>query len=123
MGSLNIFAERYPDLFTKYYNQQASLSDDGLTSFNTMFVQDGFVLYVPENVILEKSVQLTNISVGNIDSLINRRILVILERGAQAKLMICDHTNEEKAMSAATQVVEIYAGENSSFDCYELEES
>jgi len=110
-------------LFSKYYNQQAAQKDDGLTAFNTMFVQDGYVLYVPENVILEKAIQLTNISQGNVDSLINRRILVILERGAQAKLMICDHTNEDKVMSAATQVVEIYAGENASFDCYELEES
>jgi len=123
LGSLNVFAERYPDLFSRYYNQQASRAGDGLAAFNTMFVQDGYVLYVPENVTLEKAVQLTNISQGNVDSLINRRILIILERGAHAKLMVCDHTNEDKAMSAATQVTEIYAGENASFDCYELEES
>jgi Fe-S cluster assembly protein SufD len=123
LGSLNVFAERYPDLFTRYYNQQASRNNDGLTAFNTMFVQDGYVLYVPENVILEKDVQLTNISTGTVDSLINRRLLIILEQGAQAKLMICDHVNDDKAMSAATQITEIYAGENASFDCYELEES
>ena len=122
-GSLNGFAKRYPDLFSRYYNQQASSNGDGLTAFNTMFVQDGFVLYVPENVVLDKAIQLTNVSGGKVDSLINRRILVILERGAQAKMLICDHTNENKAMSAATQVAEIYAGENASFDYYELEES
>ena len=123
LGSLNVFAERYPDLFTHYYNQQASQNGNGLAAFNTLFVQDGYVLYVPENVVLEKAVQLTNISRGNVDSLINRRILIILERGAQAKLLICDHTSEDKAMSAVTQVTEIYAGENASFDYYELEES
>ncbi|MCL1933685.1 MAG: Fe-S cluster assembly protein SufD [Candidatus Azobacteroides sp.] len=123
LGSLNIFAERHPDLFLRYYNQPASQNGDGLTAFNTLFVQDGYVLYVPENVVLEKAVQLTNISAGNVDSLINRRILVILERGAQAKLLICDHTNDDKVMSAATQVTEIYAGENAFFDYYELEES
>jgi len=123
LGSLSVFAERYPDLFSRYYHQQASQADDGLTAFNTLFVQDGFVLYVPENETLEKAVQLTDISEGNVDSLINRRILVILERNAHAKLMICDHTDEDKAMSAATQVIEIYVGENASFDCYELEES
>ncbi|MCL1937109.1 MAG: Fe-S cluster assembly protein SufD [Candidatus Azobacteroides sp.] len=123
LGSLNVFAERHPDLFLRYYNQQASQNGDGLTAFNTLFVQDGFVLYIPENVVLEKAVQLTNISRGNVDSLINRRVLVILERGAQAKLLVCDHTSEDKAMSAATQVTEIYAGENTSFDYSELEES
>jgi len=122
-GSLNLFAERYPDLFSRYFNRQAAINDDGLSAFNTMFVQDGYVLYVPENVVLEKPVQLTNISASHVDSLINRRILVILERGAQVKLLICDHTNEDHAMSAATQVAEIYAGEHTSFDWYELEES
>jgi Fe-S cluster assembly protein SufD len=122
-GSLNVFAERYPDLFSHYYNQQANQSEESLSAFNTMFVQDGFVLYIPENVVLEEAVQLTNISTGKVDSLINRRILIIAERNAQAKLMVCDHTNEDKAMSAATQVVEIYAGENASFDFCELEES
>ena len=123
LGSLNVFAERYPDLFSRYYNQQASQAGDGLSAFNTMFVQDGFVLYVPENVVLEKPVQLTDISGGNVDSLTNRRILIILEQGAQAKLLICDHTNDDKVTFAATQVAEIYTGENASFDYYELEES
>jgi len=122
-GSLNVFAEQYPDLFLKYYNLQASTENKGTTAFNTLFVQDGYVLYVPENVNLEKAFQLTNISTGSVDSLINRRILIIIERGSQAKLLICDHTDESDAMSAVTQVVEIYAAENASFDYYELEES
>ena len=122
-GSLSVFAERYPGLFSRYYNQQASQTGESVAAFNTMFVQDGYVLYVPENTVIEKAIQLTNISRGNVDSLINRRVLVIMERGAQAKMMICDHADEDKAMSAATQITEIYAGENAAFDWYELEES
>jgi Fe-S cluster assembly protein SufD len=122
-GSLNVFANRYPAIFSKYYNRQAEEKGDGLAAFNTMFVQDGYVLYVPENVVIEKTIQLTNISGGHNPSLVNRRILVVLESGAQAKLLVCDHTIDEKCTQAATQVVEIYAGTNTSFDFYELEES
>jgi Fe-S cluster assembly protein SufD len=127
-GSLNVFARQYPALFSKYYNRQAgqengNRTEDGPAAFNTLFVQDGYVLYVPENVVLEKAVQLTDISGGNIHSLVNRRILVILEAGAQAKLLVCDHTLNEKSRLAATQIVEIYTGENARFDFYELEES
>jgi len=96
---------------------------DGLTAFNTAFVQDGYVLYVPENVIIEKPIQLTNISAGNNNSLINRRMLFILESGAQAKLLVCDHAYDENPMTANTQVVEIFAGENAELDFCELEES
>ncbi|MDR0866421.1 MAG: Fe-S cluster assembly protein SufD [Candidatus Symbiothrix sp.] len=122
-GGLNTFAKQYPQIFSRYYNQQAGEKGDGLAAFNTMFVQDGYVLYVPENVVIEKAIQLTNISGGTIDSLVNRRILIILEPGAQAKLLVCDHTTDEHSTLAATQVVEIYAGEKASFDFYELEES
>ncbi|MDR3219148.1 MAG: Fe-S cluster assembly protein SufD [Dysgonamonadaceae bacterium] len=122
-GSLNDFAREYPLIFTKYYNRQANTKGDGLAAFNTLFVQDGYVLYIPENVVVEKTFQLTNVSGGNIDSLTNRRILVILEKNAQAKLLVCDHATDEKPVLAITQVMEIYAGENASFDFYDLEES
>ena len=145
-GSLNVFAEQYPQLFAKYYNQlvfarhcegvdcftpfamteiaspQAAIND-GLTAFNTAFVQDGYVLYVPENVVIEKTIQLTNISAGNNTSLINRRMLFILEPGAQAKILVCDHAYDETPTTANTQVVEIFTGESAELDFCELEES
>ncbi|GHT55048.1 Fe-S cluster assembly protein SufD [Bacteroidia bacterium] len=122
-GSLNTFAQQYPELFSKYYNQLASEKKDGLAAFNTAFVQDGYVLYVPENVIIEKAIQLTHISAGNNHSLINRRMLFILESGAQAKLLVCDHAYDEHPATANTQVVEIFTGENAGLDFCELEES
>ncbi|MDR1526516.1 MAG: Fe-S cluster assembly protein SufD [Dysgonamonadaceae bacterium] len=122
-GSLNRFALKYPGLFTQYYNRLAEAGGGGLAAFNTMFVQDGYVLYVPANTIIEKPLQLTQISSGTIDSLTNRRLLVILEAGAQAKLLVCDHTTDEKPVFAATQISEVYVGENAVFDWYEMEES
>ena len=52
----------------------------------------------------------------------NRRILIILEEGAQAKLLICDHAMDEVNF-LSTQVVEAFIGENAVFDLYELEET
>ena len=122
-GSLNVFAEKYPEVFTRYYGQLADVGKDGVAAFNTMFVQDGYVLYVPQNVMLENPVQVTNIANGNIDSLVNRRILIILESGAQAKLLFCDHSAQKNVRFAATQISEVYVGENASLDFYELEET
>jgi Fe-S cluster assembly protein SufD len=122
-GSLNIFAEQHPELFLKYYNRSASAKNDGLAAFNTAFVQDGYVLYVPENVVIPKTIQLTNISAGNHNSLVNRRIIFILESGAQARLLVCDHAHNENPTTANTQTVEIFVGENAELDFCELEES
>jgi len=122
-GSLNTFAEQYPELFVRYYERLTDSQKDGLNAFNTMFTQDGYVLYIPENVILENPVQITNIASGKTDSLVNRRILIILEAGAQAKLLFCDHSSEEKIKFATTQISEIYLGEGAILDFYELEET
>ena len=48
-GSLKEIAEQYPELVKKYYGKLADTSKDGITAFNTAFVQDGVLLYVPKN--------------------------------------------------------------------------
>lgn len=121
-GSLNEVAKTNPELIEKYYNKLAQNNTDGSVAFNTTFAQDGFVLYVPKNVIVERPIQLVNILRGDVDFMVNRRILVIIEEGAQAKLLICDHTIDNVNF-LATQVSEVFVGDNAVFDYYELEEN
>lgn len=120
--SLNEAAEKYPELVRKYYGKLADTSKDGITAFNTTFAQDGVLLYVPKNVVIEKPIQLVNILRADVNFMVNRRVLVILEEGAQARLLVCDHAMDNVNF-LATQVVEVYVGENATFDLYELEET
>ncbi|MDR1883682.1 MAG: Fe-S cluster assembly protein SufD [Prevotella sp.] len=122
VGSLKRFAEQQPGICSKYYGQIADVYNNGIIAFNTMFAQDGFVIYVPENVVIEQPVQLINILKSEFISLVNRRILIIAEDNAQVKLLVCDHTVDESRF-LATQVTEIYAGRNAIVDCYDLEEN
>lgn len=121
-GSLREIALSHPELIAKYYSKIADNSKDGTVALNTALAQDGFCLYVPQRTILEKPLQLINILRGESNFMVNRRLLVILEEGAQAKLLVCDHTMDN-AKFLASQVTEIYAGENSIFDFYDMEES
>lgn len=89
-GSLKDVAEQRPDLVRKYYGKLADTSKDALAAFNTMFAQDGVCMYVPKNVMLERPIQLVNILRADVDFMVNRRVLIILEDGAQAKLLVCD---------------------------------
>lgn len=119
-GSLNEFAKSHGEIVGKYYNSLAKDSAEGMTHFNTTFVQDGFVLYVPANVKVEKPVQIIQVLYGNEDLLTQRRILVILEDGASARLLICDHTLSQKDLFS-NQVSEIFLGKNANLEYYELE--
>ena len=119
-GSLKEVARQHPELVKKYYGKLADTSKDGVTAFNTTFAQDGVIFYVPKNVVVEKPIQLVNILRADVNFMVNRRVLIILEDGAQARLLICDHAMDNVNF-LATQVIEVFAGENTVFDLYELE--
>ncbi len=120
--SLREAAAKHPSLLASRYGKLAGQSQDSLTAFNTAFVEDGVFLYVPDNVVVEKPIQLINVMSSTVDMMANRRILIIIGENAQAKLLVCDHADGE-ANYLSTQVAEIYVGRNSVFDYYELEET
>lgn len=122
LGSLKELSIVYPDLVGKHYGKLALTEEDAVSALNTMLAQDGLLLYVPKGVAVEKPIQLVNILRADVNFMVNRRILVIVEECAQARLLICDHTTDDVDF-LSTQVIEVYVGAGSSFELYELEES
>ena len=105
LGSLKELSEQYPALVKQYYGKLADTSKDGVTAFNTTFAQDGFMLYVPKGVVVDKPIQLVNILRADVNFMVNRRVLVVLEEGAQARLLICDHAMDYVYQEAFCNVV------------------
>ena len=126
IGSLRDSSE----LVTKYYSKLAKTSGDAITALNTMLAQDGMLVYVPKNVKVDRAIQVINILKATpqnaqrvvSDLMVNRRVLIILEEGAELKMLFCDHAADDKNF-LATQVIEAYVGENASLDLYCLEET
>ena len=122
LGSLKDLSESYPELVGRYYGKLADTSKDAVVALNTMLAQDGLFLYVPKGVVVEKPIQLVNILRADVNFMVNRRVLVVLEDGAQARLLMCDHAMD-KVDFLATQVIEAYVGTGATLDLYELEEN
>ena len=121
-GSLKQAALERPDLTDGFYGRLADMDKPGIAAVNTLFAQDGFMLYVPDGVVLDKPLQLITLLSSKVDLMVNRRILVILGRGAQAKLLLCDHAlNANNYLT--TQVIEVFAGQDSALELYDLEET
>ena len=116
IGSLKEFAT------TKYYNQLAAKAQDATTDLNTMLAQDGLYVYVPKNVKVDRAIQVINILRSDVDLMVNRRVLIILDEGAELKMLFCDHAADDRNF-LATQVIEAFVGENASLDLYCLEET
>ena len=115
-------ATRYPDLVDRYYGRLAGTGKDGTVALNTALVQDGFFLYVPRHVKIEEPLQIVHLTHGSHDFMANLRMLVVLEEGAQARLLACDHTLD-KGHFLTSAVNEIFVGPDAKFDYYDLEES
>ena len=120
--SLRQAAEAFPAQVAECYARLARTEKDSINALNTMLVQDGLFVYVPKGVAVERTIQIVNLLRADVDLMVNRRVLVVLEDGAQARLLFCDHAMDDRDF-LTTQVVEVFAGENSNLELYELEET
>jgi Fe-S cluster assembly protein SufD len=118
--SLKTASEKHPELVKKYYNKQAEKQEDGLVAFNGAFAQDGFFIYVPKNVRLEKPIQIVDILTSGADFMANSHNLVVVEENAKCQILVCDHT-EEDVNFFANRITEVFVGENAVYEHYKLE--
>ena len=134
----------HPEVVAQYYARLAKTAEDGVTALNTLLAQDGLLVYVPKNVKVERAIQVINILKAPLFSppggktpadqslpqgggregalMVNRRVLIVVEEGAEIKMLFCDHAADDRNF-LATQVIEAYVGENASLDLYCLEET
>ena len=122
VDSLRHIAVEKPDFIAKYYAQIAATHEDAVTALNTMLAQDGLFVYVPKNVKVDRTIQIINILRADVDLMVNRRVLVVMEQGAEAKLLFCDHATDDRKF-LSTQVIEAYVGDNASLELNCLEET
>ena len=122
VGSLREAARTNPGIVEPYYGKLADMDRPGIAAFNTMFAQDGMLVYIPDGVVMEKTLQLVTLLQSPVDLLTNRRILIVLGRNSQLKFLLCDHTLTTNNF-LSTQVVEIFAGQGSNLEFYDLEET
>ena len=122
VDSLCAFAAAHPDIMAAHYARLARTGDDAVTALNTMLAQDGLVVYVPRQVKVDRAIQVINILRADVEMMVNRRVLVIMEPGSEAKLLFCDHAADDRRF-LTTQVIEAFVGEGASLDLYCLEET
>ena len=87
-----------------------------------MLAQDGLFIYVPKHVKVDRTIQVINILRADVELMVNRRVLLVLEEGAELKLLFCDHAADNRQF-LTTQVIEAYVGEGAQLELNCLEET
>lgn len=120
VGSLAKARELYPEIVNAHLGKYSDDDMNPLTALNTAFMQDGFFIYVPENVHVTKPMQVVSLVNTELNLLIQTRNLIITEQNSSLKLVHCDDSIKFGRTFINT-VTEIVVGENANVEYYKLE--
>lgn len=120
--SLASVAASDPD-FIREYLGRLSADRDAASALNTMLMQDGVVVRIKAGVCLDKAIQIVNIFNAAAPLMSVRRVLVVLEKGSSARILVCDHSQTADYDYLSSQVTEIFLHEGASLEYCDIEES
>lgn len=109
-------------LISRGYNSIADIANP-LVALNTLLCQDGVYVRITKHTHLSKPLQIVNMLEGTFNMMAVRRLLVEVEEGAEASIVLCDHTMAKQASLLSLQTVEVLMHPQSKLQFYDLEES
>ncbi len=102
------------------YNKVADTADS-IVALNTMLSVDTLVVHVPGTRV-EHPIQISNILKGEQDTMVCRRILIVMDKLAEADIIITDRAASQSRF-LTNQVIEVVMDEGSHLSLYEVEET
>ncbi len=120
VGSLSSAFKAYPEIIQKHYSKYAGYKTNGMIAMNTAFAQDGIFIYVPDDVIIEKPIQMVNIVNIAANIFVQPRNLIVLGKNSKLTLVYCDESIKHKS-SFINSVTEVFVDENSEIDFYKMQ--
>lgn len=104
------------------YGEVADASDP-VVALNTMLSVDALVIHVPKGIHTEHPIQISHLLSGQAEHvMVNRRLLIVLDEGAQADVLITERALDQHHF-LTNQVIEVVAGDGSRLNLYEIEET
>ncbi len=117
--SLARAAELYPEEFAK----DVAPADNSVVALNTLLVQDGVFIRVRKGIILDKPVQILSLFNTSQPLMAARRMRIIIEDGASASVLVCNHPRVVGVNYLSCRVIEASVGKGASLNFYDLEEA
>ena len=118
-GSLNVAMKEYPALVEKVFGQVA-VRNNSYLSANTAFFSDGIFIYVPDNVCLDRPLQMLEVINSNRPLFLQTRNLVYVGKNSHLSLIHCDDSyNQNRSFSNI--VTEIVLDEYANLEHYKMQ--
>ncbi|MBR3566382.1 MAG: Fe-S cluster assembly protein SufD [Paludibacteraceae bacterium] len=114
--------KKYPELIEKYLNVLCLRQNDSLLSLNEMFAQDGLFVYIPDNIELQRPLQIMNVLNADLDLMTSAHNLVVIGQNAKAQILVCEHAAQNRHYFT-TSTTEVFVGKNAKYEHYNLEDT
>ncbi len=121
--SLREALTHHPEKVKPYLGTQSDNLKDGIIALSAMFAQDGFFIYVPDNVQLDFPIQIINVMRSDVPLMANAHNLVVVGKNSKAQLLVCDHVMQAKTPLCANRVTEVFTAEGAIYEHYKLEDT
>ncbi len=119
--SLRAAAELHPELIPASLRRADEISAE--SALNDLLWTDGALIRIGRGVRLERPLQLVNILSAPMDLMTVRRIIVVAEPGAEAALLLCDHTQDSERHYLVNELIEVIVEDGASLSIDRVEES
>lgn len=103
------------------YNKVAD-NNDSIVALNTMLCVDTLVVHIPKGKCLEHPIQINNVLKGEQDTMVCRRILIVMDELSQADVILTERAASQSRFMT-NQVVEIVMKNGSHLNLYDIEET
>ncbi len=122
IGSLRRALSHDPVSLAIWFGQTANHTEHIFTALNTALINDGLFIHIKRDVILERPIEVVHLNLGlETPQLIQPRNLLVLERGANAKL-IERHESSGTSVYFHNAVSEILLEDNAALTHYRLQQ-
>lgn len=111
----------HKELIEAHYGAYADVNADAMAALNTAFAHDGVFIHIAKNSVLDVPVHILNIATAHEHVLVQSRNLIIVEKGAQAKIVESFETVDLNAKAFTNSLTEILVEENANLDTWRIQ--
>ncbi len=88
---LYAYQNGYKEIINTHLNKDINTKDP-LVALNNLFSQDGFFVYIPDNIVVEKPLQLINLVSALEEVFLSPHSLIVAGKNSQIKILLCEHS-------------------------------
>jgi Fe-S cluster assembly protein SufD len=121
VNSLKKSFDEQKELVLKYFAKSSGNLNDSFTALNTAFADDGVLIHIPKNTIVEKPFLILNLTGSESSEILaNTRNIIVTEANSQATVIDLYH-NFGNNYSFSNALTEVFVKENSVVKYYKIQ--